>query len=709
MAVKIESISVRDLGPIKSFKAKFGLLNLIYSKNEKGKTFLTEFIIRSLFKNISRWSYLRKGGEGKVTVSGLESNSIDFSPSSQKKLEDYWQEDEKGLPHSMAKLLVVKSGEAEIEGSEEGISKFLIKEILSGINILDRIDQDSNISKTVKSAKISNSQIIISQRGEGSRYNDTKAKLERIENLFEEIESQYAQGILKTYKIEEKTLQDKLELLNKAKRHEAYLISEKIKKLKTDLNTIPEEELGEVETTVSLYRNKKESHNRLQKIYTEASEKSKDFNWLESALSCYKDLISKTIKKPGKLLPFLWAIMAASCIILIITLILLNQKISGIPYLSGALVCLLGIVVVSIVHIKKVYDAAKQIGQSEELNKIKLEFKNRIGEELTDIALLESVLKEQREYNSQSKIVKEQIASLDRELRELHFSINQKIANLVGKEVEEPDWDREVKDLKQKNKTLKSIIDEEKEILYKLGVSETDYLVEDVGIKYSQEEYEKIQSDLENTSQKIKNQEEKLSKLKFDVCRETGDDPSISWEELIENLRRKRWETEAELKEITSEIVAGIFVHKVISELREEEDIKIQKGLESDTVLKPLRELTKRYNRLALDGDRLIISDEYENFDLKDLSTGAKEQVMLALRIGFSSRLLREDTLFLILDDAFQHSDWEKREVLVNKLADITERGWQIIYLTMDDHIKNLFDKVGKELKPDKYVSIELC
>ena len=158
MGIKIDKISVKDLGPIKSFTAKFGVFNLIYSRNEKGKTFLTEFIICSLFKNISRWSNLREGGKGKITISGLEERTIDFSPSSQKKLEDYWESSEKGLPVSMAKLLVVKGGEAGIE-NDEGISKFLVKEVLSGINILDKIDKDNNISKTVKSAEIVSSQI----------------------------------------------------------------------------------------------------------------------------------------------------------------------------------------------------------------------------------------------------------------------------------------------------------------------------------------------------------------------------------------------------------------------------------------------------------------------------------------------------------------------------------------------------------------------
>ncbi|MDP3259714.1 MAG: hypothetical protein Q8M34_03895, partial [Thermodesulfovibrionales bacterium] len=89
------------------------------------------------------------------------------------------------------------------------------------------------------------------------------------------------------------------------------------------------------------------------------------------------------------------------------------------------------------------------------------------------------------------------------------------------------------------------------------------------------------------------------------------------------------------------------------------------------------------------------------------LSTGEKERVMLALRIGFSSKLLKQDSLFLILDDAFQHTDWESRKTVVKQLADITKKGWQIIYLTMDNHIKGLFDEVGKELR-ENYKSLEL-
>lgn len=38
----------------------------------------------------------------------------------------------------------------------------------------------------------------------------------------------------------------------------------------------------------------------------------------------------------------------------------------------------------------------------------------------------------------------------------------------------------------------------------------------------------------------------------------------------------------------------------------------------------------------------------------------------------------------------------------------IIDKGWQIIYLTMDDHIKELFGQAGKNLKEGNYQSFDL-
>jgi DNA repair exonuclease SbcCD ATPase subunit len=707
MGIKIDRISVKELGPIKSFTGRFGIFNLIYSINEKGKTFLTEFIIRSLFKNIDRWSYLRKGGKGKVSISGIGKQPVDFSPASLKKLEDYLAAGEKGLPASIAKLLVAKGGEAGIEKGE-GINKFFIKEVLSGINILDKID--NNISKTVKNAEVEASRISIAKAGEGKQYIAKKSELENIETLFEEIESEYTQGIIKTCRIEEEMLEDRLAHLDRAKRHQAYIISERIKELDARLKNIPEDELNKLETEISLYTDKKESHRQMEEKYKTALNGSKDLDWLESALSYYRDISIKTINTPSRFLLVLCNVFAAAATAAAV-LFFLSQRFFNVPqniFLYSTFFFFLASIVSFIVYTRKMRGFSKQAGQSEELDKIKEGFKKRTGKRLTDIALLESTINNKKELRSRSSTIEEQTCILENDLKELRPSINRKITAFTGKKALEQDWNLVAARLKQSNRDLRDSIDREKDEIRKLGIPETDYLPEEVEIKYSLRQYQEIQSRLEEIREEVRNREDKIEKLKYRICQKTGDDPSIGWEELIENLRAKRQDVQNELREVTAGIVAGFSVHKVVSELRLEEDAKIQEGLKSQIVLGPLKDITQRYSRLLLDDGRFIVSDQYDDFDIKDLSTGAREQVMLALRIGFTSKLLGKDALFLILDDAFQHSDWEKRKILIDKLAEISKRGWQIIYLTMDDHIKELFDRAGKNLKDSKYESYTL-
>ena len=171
-----------------------------------------------------------------------------------------------------------------------------------------------------------------------------------------------------------------------------------------------------------------------------------------------------------------------------------------------------------------------------------------------------------------------------------------------------------------------------------------------------------------------------------------------NWESLIQNLKEKKKRITDEYKQITAEIVGKALVHRVLQKFQRDEDTKINQGLKSPVVLEPLQKITRRYNQLELNGEELIVSDKFNDFSFSDLSTGAQEQVLLSLRIGFSRHLFSKDALFLILDDAFQYSDWERREFLVNQVVELSQQEWQILYLTMDDHIKSLFEKKGKKL-----------
>jgi len=699
MAIRIEKIIVKNLGPIQGFSADLGIFNLIFSKNECGKTFLTEFIIRSLFKNIKRWQF-RDNGSGKVSVSGLNSEGAitEFSPGSSKKLEDYWEKTESGLPLSMVKLLVSKGGEASIEDSNEGIGKSLIKEIFSGISLLDSIDNDNNISRTVKGAQFEDGNINIAAAGEGKVYRQLKSETEKIDGLFSEIESKYTMGLLEAYKSQEEQLKGRKEKLYKAKCYEAYNISQQIKKLSSRFGQQnSEEELSRILGHIGLYESRSSEYAVKAAQFEDFSQMCQNYEWLQKALPLYDKFSIIAFKKPKIAIVILSGIFALAAILF---------SIFNIP--AGTISSLIVSAGLAAFYIVRAAGLSKNAGQQSELENLKKEFKNRIGKELISTATLNLENDRQKEFYDKSKLLKDQMDDLRIKNQELKSTIEQSFHNLSQKQVQESLWYTVINAKRQEDISVRNEIEALREKQADLAVREIEYLPEDPGIKFSYDESGKIESALSDISSRINQIESNISNLKYSVCNETNDDQSIDWQQLMENLRKKKFEKQRELDICEARIIAGIIVHSEVSSLRQDEDLKIIEGLKSDIVVGPLIEVTGKYKRLLMEGERLMVSDDYRDFCLTDLSTGAREQVMLALRIGFASKVLKQDTLFLILDDAFQHSDWDRRKILINKLADIAASGWQIIYFSMDNHIRELFDEAGRRFKKGGYKSIEL-
>ncbi len=75
--------------------------------------------------------------------------------------------------------------------------------------------------------------------------------------------------------------------------------------------------------------------------------------------------------------------------------------------------------------------------------------------------------------------------------------------------------------------------------------------------------------------------------------------------------------------------------------------------------------------------------------------------------MGIARRISGTDALFLLLDDAFQYSDWKRREYLVEQALALVKDGWQVIYLTMDDDIRDRFLEAGEQMG-DRFSMITL-
>jgi uncharacterized protein YhaN len=114
-----------------------------------------------------------------------------------------------------------------------------------------------------------------------------------------------------------------------------------------------------------------------------------------------------------------------------------------------------------------------------------------------------------------------------------------------------------------------------------------------------------------------------------------------------------------------------------------------------------LHRVTGRYRELRRGDDGGLVAGDGRgrSRELSNLSRGTRDQVHLALRLGLARAALEAAGLdepgFFLLDDAFLTADWTRRERLVEAAADLADEGWQVLYLTCDDHLRDLFVEAG--------------
>jgi len=230
-----------------------------------------------------------------------------------------------------------------------------------------------------------------------------------------------------------------------------------------------------------------------------------------------------------------------------------------------------------------------------------------------------------------------------------------------------------------------------------------EYLGEDPGERWNPERHNEIKDQLANVSCDLSEVETGLHGLKKRFEQETDLTDGAEWETLITRLDKKHEEKQQEYRNVTADILARMQVHTAIVALREEEDVKIDAGLEEDSLTDLLYSVTGRYKNIQqvdIDGRKqlAVIPDHDEEYLVENMSTGVREQILLALRMSFASRVMDGRSGFLILDDAFQHSDYSRRKRLVDQTVNLVTNGWQIFYFTMDDHIRDLFLEIGNEM-----------
>jgi hypothetical protein len=110
------------------------------------------------------------------------------------------------------------------------------------------------------------------------------------------------------------------------------------------------------------------------------------------------------------------------------------------------------------------------------------------------------------------------------------------------------------------------------------------------------------------------------------------------------------------------------------------------------------RRVTGRYREVMIrDRDFIAVDEDGREFPIDQLSSGARDQLLLCFRMAALEKLFPKGS-FLILDDAFIFSDWTRRRQLVGLLKEFAGLGNQVIYLTSDDHTRDIFAEAGAHI-----------
>jgi DNA repair exonuclease SbcCD ATPase subunit len=856
MAIRIEQINIENLGPIQRTSLEFDDINLIYSKNEGGKSLLVEFIVRSLFSKKALWGYNREYGQGKIIVSGIDGNTKNYSPGSRDKLDKYFEKTFQGLPPSLAKLLVIKSGEPNISENPEGVDTDTLKELLFAKNMLDDIDK--NISATVKNATIDEGKINIKRAGEGSEYFNLQDALGQINKTISRLSEENRISEERKLKIELDKLKEQKETLIKAKYHKAYLLDKRKEELENALEKYPEDDLERIKNGIDRYNKlveKKEEHRKRfdelnnaikplegvrsahdsqlkAKRHLASNLNSKinrieqeldiitddDLGKLENKIINYNEKIIERDKKSDELEALKEKEKAHTHVQSIkdtyqtLTQSAHNQKVGFSLLLLAAIVFMTGLTISFVTRYYILGSVLMLIGfgcsvffsyhlrkrlrhkvHSDELEKLESDFRKKFDTEL-NLAGLDTIIKmlekelaiQQRVQNEQNELentigrlraeiesglfqlfsqpvdqeewgralnefkqgrndlkaelgkLEKQLAGLNvdpsdydpddpgeeysaqklseleekvqqlksleeekqrieaqlernkKELEEVSEQISEYFFHLLRNRVGKDDWENKLNELIEQNTRITNEINNLSGELTGLGVNPAHYIENDPGIAYDAIRLSDIEREIQALENKLKALEEENRALKGDVAKLVDASINDDWNTIIEKLYEKQKETLEQLKQKEASIVAGILVHQTIDEFQSKEDERLQATINSPDFSRTLLHITGRYDKLMPDGDRIMIGSDMGDFDMKDLSTGAKEQVLFALRVSLAKKIM-DNSAFFILDDAFQHSDYDRRPKLIDQLFDLSDAGWQIIYLTMDDHIRNLF------------------
>ncbi len=115
-----------------------------------------------------------------------------------------------------------------------------------------------------------------------------------------------------------------------------------------------------------------------------------------------------------------------------------------------------------------------------------------------------------------------------------------------------------------------------------------------------------------------------------------------------------------------------------------------------------------RYVEVSLNQETMAIEvfrNDNKILNAERLSAGTFDQLYLAIRIALGEKILKQERGFFIMDDPFIRSDTERLDKQIETLKKMTGWGWQILYFSAKEEIRQ---RLEKDIQREKIAFFEL-
>jgi uncharacterized protein YhaN len=702
--IHLDDVEINSAGPIGSFRAELAPLTVVYARNERGKTTIVENLVACLFRQRKGGMQLRRDfiGASRVTVKGISKKPVTFtSLTGRRKIDDLIETLDWPIPPSLFDLLVVKGAELEILGQQGGLTRSYLKSLVTAERLYetlrDRLPSEIGYTELKEGILIPKRRI-----GAYKTYEETQSRLSSLETLAGQFYGSLSRTELLSGLSRKAALQREQEQLQLAKRHAAYLLQRTTGELAAQLERFDEEQAEHFSDTIKETLRIRTELAEIEKEDRRQEKTLSDLHWLEEVRRRYEQ-VSISRRNPLQTASFL-----AAGTSLMGTLAVYFFAPDLLPvFLIVTLLCFTLALLFTFV--------VRRVGNPQsaraEIQEIKSAFKERFGTSLStpaDFALIKSRL--DRELGKVQGM-EEKHSAAHAALKSLHEQVRELLRAADRSGVPESQWGELSEELKTRTRQLRIDFNLARQRLGDLGIDELDYLEQAAETSYSRRREEEIVGELEQVEATIREQQDSSRELRErlieHIGRETARSESI--EVLAEAIEEKKREYRRQMRERLAEMIAGHVLAEVLESFLELEDQQLKSTLNDPRITDLIKRFTAgKYETVSLEDGGLFVENETESYALEEMSSGAREQVLLALRMGLASVVCGRQNLFLILDDAFQYSDWQRREQLVLQAVQIVQSGWQVIYLTMDDDIRDRFCADAGALDEGMFRLIEL-